>query len=404
MGKPIDNNLKERLMKRSMGFAFLMAFVLATAGCPSPGGGGNGTPANTDLSSLQLQGGTLTKAFAPAVTRYETVVDISQTSITVNAAAADSNATVSYEPSQTVALASNATTVKIVVRHSNGEFKVYKVIAFKPDFVSPNLGNMVNIPAGFFYRSAAKTYTASVSKSYRICQHEVTRAEWVNIMGAGNDPTNTAYSSGSMNDPVIEVNFYRIVAFCNKLSLAEGLTPVYSVASIDFSTLAYADIPTDSNAAWEATTADWNANGYRLPTMVEWQWAAMGTDPNGVDKAFAGSDGTNVPGDYAVFGYSHNTPGATTTNRTNPTCGKFANEIGLYDMSGNAIEWLWDLSGVVPTGNLNDFRGPATTTEFRKTAGGGYITSVNGINVTFTGWMQSFDGGSATGFRVVRNN
>jgi formylglycine-generating enzyme required for sulfatase activity len=199
------------------------------------------------------------------------------------------------------------------------------------------------------------------------------------------------------------VNWYHAIAFCNKLSIVEGLTPVYTVSGIDFTNLAHASIPTSGNATWNAATANWSANGYRLPTEMEWSWAAMGAnmgaDPfavntTGYTKAFAGSTGGNSIGDYAW--YSSNSG-----NKTHPAGSKLPNELGLSDMSGNVWEWCWDWYGSYPAGYQVDYRGAASGTG-RVIRGGswGYDASVcavayhssNGPNYRY------YD----IGFRVVR--
>ena len=234
------------------------------------------------------------------------------------------------------------------------------------DLASPNIGTFKNVPTGTFQRDYDPA-NLSVVSGFWMSQHEVTRAQWTAVTG-WQDPTNATFSSGT-SDPVARLNWYDAIAFCNKLSLLEGLTPVYSVSGVDFSTLTYAQIPTSDNATWNAATANWAANGYRLPTEMEWMWAAMGADTanpgalntTGYAKAFAGSTGSNAIGDYAVFGYSYPSEvGRTTTQRTNPVGSKLPNELGFYDLSGNVRERLWDWYGTYPTGTLMDYRGPAS--------------------------------------------
>ena len=156
------------------------------------------------------------------------------------------------------------------------------------------------------------------------------------------------------------------------MSLLEGLTPVYAVSSDNFSTLTYAQIPAASNTTWNAATANWAANGYRLPTEMEWMWAAMGADTaapgvtnaTGYLKAFAGSTGSNLIDNYAWY----------TTNsasKTHPAGTKLPNELGLYDLSGNVWEWTWDWYAAYPAGTLTDTRGPASGTN-RVARGGGW--------------------------------
>jgi len=235
-------------------------------------------------------------------------------------------------------------------------------------YTSANIGTLKYVPVGRFQRDGTATNISVITQPYRISQYEITRAQFEAIMGT--DPSNITYSTG-VSDPVQRVNWYQAIAFANKLSLNEGLTPVYAVSGItDWATLTYASIPTSNNATWDAATATWTSNGYRLPTEMEWIWAAMGapadgqggdTNTTGYTKAFAGSTGSNVVGDYAVFGYYGLETGRTTTARSNPVGSKIANELGLYDMSGNVNEWTWDWwTDVYPTGTLTNYRGPAT--------------------------------------------
>ena len=73
-----------------------------------------------------------------------------------------------------------------------------------------------------------------------------------------------------LNKPVNNVNWYVAIAYCNKLSIKEGLAPAYTVSGItDWESLAYSDIPASSDSAWNAATCNFEANGYRLPTEAE---------------------------------------------------------------------------------------------------------------------------------------
>jgi formylglycine-generating enzyme len=283
------------------------------------------------------------------------------------------------------------------------------------DYLSSNIGTLKYVPAGTFQRDGTATNTSTVS-AFRMSQYEITRAQFLAIMGT--DPSYKSCSSGT-SDPVQSVNWYQAIAFCNKLSLAEGLTPVYSVkvsgSEVDWSTLAFASIPTGStNSDWDAATATWTANGYRLPTEMEWKWAAMGatsdrsygytgsgTNTTGYQKAFAGSTGNNAIGAYAVFGYYVTETGSTTTNRTNPIGSKLPNELGLYDMSGNVSEWNWDWYGAYPVGALSDYRGGASGPN-RILPGGNWSSYASYCTVATRGGNYPYNPGSVFGFRVAR--
>ena len=365
---------------------------------------------NAELATLTISEGTLNPAFSSAIASYTTTVPFSITSLTVAGTAADAPyATVAVLPAQPVTLVVGTNAVTVTVTAEDGTQQAYTVAITRQatmDYSSAHIGTLVYVPAGTFQRDATSTNRSVVSE-FRMSQYEITRAQWTAVTGWA-DPSYTAYSSG-MNDPVQRVNLYDAIAFCNKLSLLEGLTPVYSVTGVDFATLTYVQIPATDNATWNAATVNWAANGYRLPTEMEWMWAAMGADTTnpgavnttGYTKGFAGSTGTNAIGDYAVFGYVTTTEtGRTTTQRSNPVGSRLPNELGYHDLSGNAWEWVWDWYGTYPTGTVTDYRGPASGTN-RIVRGGDWSGSSSSCTVAFR-LSYSNSRNDTIGFRVVR--
>jgi formylglycine-generating enzyme required for sulfatase activity len=258
---------------------------------------------------------------------------------------------------------------------------------------------MVSVPAGTFQRDATAANTSSVS-AFRMSAHEITREQFLLIMGT--DPSEPESSSG-MSDPVQRVNWYYAIAFCNKLSIAEGLTPVYSISG-STEPATWGAVPSSSNATWDAVAANRTHTGYRLPTEMEWMWAAMGASDvaTGYSKAFSGSNGNNMIGNYAVFGSYGSEIGRTATMRSNPVGSKTANELGLYDLSGNVLEWCWDWDGAYPNGAASqDYTGPTLGTT-RDMRGGSWVGGAFACPVAYRSDNGPNYRSEDVGFRVVR--
>jgi formylglycine-generating enzyme required for sulfatase activity len=194
----------------------------------------------------------------------------------------------------------------------------------------------------------------TLTKAIYVSTYEVTQAEWQAVMG-----WNESYFPGT-GKPVEEVTWYDAVSYCNQRSTCDGYIPAYTITGATM----------DGNHITGATVT-WNqaANGYRLLTEAEWEYACRATSTT----AFCNGPITNSawdcgddPGLDLVGWYCGNA-----SNTTHDCGGKTANAWGLKDMHGNVWEWCWDWWGGYPSGSVSDPLGPPSGSD-RVVRGGGW--------------------------------
>lgn len=173
-----------------------------------------------------------------------------------------------------------------------------------------------------FAKYAGKSVMVKIpGRGYEMLSTEVTQKTYETVMGE-----NPSKFKGD-DLPVESVSWCDAIYFCNKLSAKMGYTPVYAVnGKTDVSEWGYT--PHKVNSIEGKIRQNESADGFCLPKMDEWEYAAKG----GADYRYAGSNNLDEVGWYD----------GNSGDKTHPVAKKKANGYGLYDMSGNVREWVWD--------------------------------------------------------------
>jgi formylglycine-generating enzyme required for sulfatase activity len=168
---------------------------------------------------------------------------------------------------------------------------------------------MIRIPAGTFQMGGGKgdetpVHTVTLD-AFLMDKYEVTQAEYER-----HELPNPSHFKGPTL-PVEQVTWAQAAYYCNVRSEADGLKPCYDEKS---------------------TACDFEANGYRLPTEAEWEYACRA----GGDADYCFGNDPRKLGDYAW--YTDNAG-----RKTHPVGQRQPNAWGLYDMHGNVAEWCNDI-------------------------------------------------------------
>lgn len=249
---------------------------------------------------------------------------------------------------------------------------------------------LIMIQGGTFENTNSNFFDKQITiHDFYIGKYEITQKEWVEIMG--NNP------SSFLGDklPVETVSWYDCIEYCNKRSLKEGLEQYYNIDKYM--------IDPDNRSEYDSikwiVTINEDANGYRLPTEAEWEYAASGgrkskdykySGNNEVDKVawfWRNAGNSYLTGDW-------NWASIESNNNSTKTIGeKNANELGLYDMSGNVREWCFDWYE-----NEEQSNGI-----YRVWKGGGWMGDSTCCEISYRGKFEANGFGADHGFRVCRN-
>ena len=235
------------------------------------------------------------------------------------------------------------------------------------------------------WRSVDETQHSVTVSDFYMSKYELTQKEYEEI--TGNNPSNFKGD----NLPLENVSWLDAVAYCNARSEKDGLTPVYTIDG--------------QNVSW-----DRSANGYRLPTEAEWEYACragtttpfyMEKSPSAEDANYYGHYPYEIEDNYFSQGNLEVKPGEY-RQTTVPVDSFYENPYGLYNMHGNVGEWVWDYYGEYPTEEQTDPTGPSSGT-LRVYRGGGWNDFAKNMRSAYRATLEQSKGSFNIGLRLVRN-
>lgn len=259
---------------------------------------------------------------------------------------------------------------------------------YLPEFVLVEAGSFLMGNPGVLKGNSVRDRTqhqVTLTRDFYMAKTEVSVNLWIEVMGEedlvfpndemlydfepGGFPWNRFYEVS-----VTDISWQNATEFCNLLSSSDGLTPCYS-------------------GSGDSITCDFDANGYRLPTEAEWEYAARGGQQAAESFLYAGSNHIDEvawyegDGVYSPFFWY---PGGL----------RAPNALGLYDMSGNVSEMCWDFYAEY-VGDEIDPLGPDTGTD-RVLRGGSWRSDESQCRLDTRMIISSNNGHNTVGLRLVR--
>jgi len=206
--------------------------------------------------------------------------------------------------------------------------------------------------------------------------HEVTQAEWDAIMPGGSNPSQHL----GADNPVDSVTWLEAVQYCNALSEDDDLTPVYTING--------------SQVSWNQ-----DADGWRLPTEAEWEYLCRAGSTTPLYNGDLVELNCRLDVNLDAIGWYCGNAG------TGPEAveQKTANDLGLYDMSGNVREWCWDWYGELTADAVLDPTGPESG-DRRICRGGSWYYNAQDCRSAARGSFPPDSVDDTVGFRVVRTD
>lgn len=226
--------------------------------------------------------------------------------------------------------------------------------------------------------------------AFYLDRYELEQAAFQGVMGY-----NPSHNLTGKNRPVESVSWFEAIEYCNRRSKLEGLEPCYSCGS-------WGTDPQDWPKNWKATeqiSCNWQANGFRLPTEAEWEYAASEASAK-PSKGLKHSKGSAwYLDELDKYAWHINNSGSV----SHAAGTRKANKIGLFDMLGNVWEWVWE-DFVDSTASVQDNPPQAKISSRKVIRGGSMSASREKCQVDFRDFMNIENKKKNVGFRVCRNS
>ncbi|MFN0015105.1 MAG: formylglycine-generating enzyme family protein [Saprospiraceae bacterium] len=238
---------------------------------------------------------------------------------------------------------------------------------------------MKPVPGGqFVFNDRLQTTVAA----FRLAQTEVTFWQMKLFDAAKGRVRQMPVWGFSGDNPAVYVSWFEAIEYTNWLSQKRGLQPVYTI------------LPSLPDSVVRVNRS---ANGYRLPTEREWEYAARG-GPQQNEHPYSGSSRLD---DVAWWG--SNSGQVHGVKRSNTVATKQANSLTLFDMTGNAWEWCWDWYGALPSESSTNDLGPDSGQERVLRGGSWFLANESYFRNTYRFKYPPKQGINVVGFRVARN-
>lgn len=298
---------------------------------------------------------------------------------------------------------------------------IYNKVIDVGDSKTPRHAELVLVPGGTFPQSDGKETFVHQISAFQIGKYEVTYELWYMVrqwaMQKGFIFENAGRQGGSVDGgekmsserlrPVTDIHWRDAMVWCNAYSLINGLTPVYygdpefKNVIVSSSSPIVVGVVDNTKGSLDNPYVKWDADGFRLPTEGEWQYAASYIDGKYCTPDYCASGSSEDVSDIKATGLvSWNANNSS--NVTHRVGRKLPNALGIFDMSGNTWEWCWDWAGKYPDKSVN-YRGPDDGL-YRIIRGGSFFKKPEKMNIGLRVMnVPPFYFSDDIGLRVVRS-